>query len=193
MKAKTMLLIPLIFALVGAFQLLPYNLYFPIDMIRVAQKNFVTNGDQYLSHTAKDRLSITKLEVHFIDEAKEKNLNFYVSENVEPGFSLLVISPSTNKFVFKPADTLHISSYSTTLSTVKDSIQNYIDKKDYDASVMEARTFLKAYYSSPILKLSLFLSNFMVLYGTIFIPLFIGNNIYCKQKNKHKNKTNSEH
>lgn len=188
MKAKTILLIPLIFALVGAFQLLPYNLYLPIDIVRVSQKHFVKNGEQYLSHTAKDRLSLTKLEVHFVDEAKEKNLNFYASENVESGFSLLVISPSTNKFVFKPADTLGISNYSTTLSTVKDSIQHYIDQKDYDAGVLEARTFLKEYYNSPILKLSLLLSNFMVIYVAIFIPLFIGNNIFLCWKQKNKNK-----
>ena len=196
MKARTILLIPLIFAIIGACQLSIYNLYFPMDIVRVAQKNFVKNGDQYLSHTVKNKLSLTKLEVHFVDETKEKNLNFYASENAESGFSLLVISPSTNNFFLKPADTFGFSSYSTTLSTVKDSIQQYIDKKDYEAGVLEARTFLKEAYHNPLLQLSLFLSNFMAIYGATFVPLFIGNIIflcYKDKKNENENKIILEH
>lgn len=189
MKARTILLIPLIFAIIGAFKLMDYNLYFPKDILRTSQTNLVKNGEQYLSTKVINKLPKSKLLVHFVDEKEEKNLKFYASENIESGFSILVISPSTNNFIFEPADTL-----GRTPSSLNDSIKKYIDKKEYDASVLESIIFLKEAYNNPILQLSLFLSNFMVIYGATFIPLFIGNLVFlCYKDKKNKIGTIPEH
>ena len=122
MKARTILLIPLIFAIIGAFKLMDYNLYFPKDILRTSQTNLVKNGEQYLSTKVINKLPKSKLLVHFVDEKEEKNLKYNVLvvkkdgeyrvvNELKKGEDVLVLTGETitedTTFVLK-GDTLYI-------------------------------------------------------------------------------------